>query len=96
MIEAAGGLNAGAEVGIAGYKPITAEAVVAARPDVFLAFTKALESIGGVDALLQLPGLAQTPAGVSRRVFHLDDLYLGGMGPRTGKALLDLARALQG
>lgn len=94
MIEAAGGVNAGAEAGITGYKPITAEAVVAARPDVLLAFTMGLQAIGGVDALLQIPGLAQTPAGQARRVVHLDDLYLGGMGPRTGKAALELAEAL--
>jgi iron complex transport system substrate-binding protein len=94
MIEAAGGINAGAEAGIAGYKPITAEAVVAAAPDVYLAFTAGLEAIGGADALLRIPGLAQTPAGQARRVVHLDDLYLGGMGPRTGRALADLAEAL--
>jgi iron complex transport system substrate-binding protein len=94
MIEAAGAINAGAEAGIAGYKPITAEAVVAAAPDVYLAFTHGLEDLGGVDALLQIPGLAQTPAGRARRVVHLDDLYLGGMGPRTGRALVELAEAL--
>jgi iron complex transport system substrate-binding protein len=96
MIEGAGGINAGAEAGITGFQPITAEAVVVARPDVLLAFTRGLEAIGGVDALMALPGIAQTPAGQARRVVHLDDLYLGGMGPRTGKALLDLARALHG
>jgi iron complex transport system substrate-binding protein len=95
MIEAAGGINAGAEVGIVGYKPITAEAVVAARPDVLLAFTSGLEGIGGVEALLQIPGLAQSPAGQARRVVHMDDLYLGGMGPRTGKAALELAEKLR-
>jgi iron complex transport system substrate-binding protein len=94
MIEAAGAIDAGAEVGIVGYKPITAEAVVAAAPDVYLAFTNGLESAGGVDALWQIPGLALTPAGRTRRVVHLDDLYLGGMGPRTGRALVDLAEAL--
>ncbi|MCS7291192.1 MAG: hemin ABC transporter substrate-binding protein [Roseiflexus sp.] len=93
MITAAGGLNAGAEAGIVEFKPLSPEVVIAAQPDVILVLTKGLESVGGVDGLLTIPGLADTPAGKQRRVIALDDLYLLGMGPRTGQALADLATA---
>ncbi len=75
-------------------QPITPEALVAAQPEVFLVFRHSLESIGGVDALLKMPGVAQTPAGKNRRVVAMDDLLLGGFGPRTGKAALQLFEGL--
>jgi iron complex transport system substrate-binding protein len=93
MIAAAGGINAAAEAGIVEFKPLSPEVVIAAQPDVLLVLDKGLESVGGVDGLLKIPGLADTPAGMQRRVITLDDLYLLGMGPRTGQALTDLTIA---
>ncbi|MGQ9614394.1 heme/hemin ABC transporter substrate-binding protein [Chloroflexus sp.] len=90
MITAAGGVNAATEVGIVNSAPLSAEVAIAAQPDIILVLTKGLESVGGVDGLLQIPGLADTPAGQQRRVVDFDDLYLLGMGPRTGQALADL------
>lgn len=95
MITAAGGVNAATEAGIVNYAPLSAEVVIAAQPDVILVLTKGLESVGGVDGLLQIPGLADTPAGQQRRVLDFDDLYLLGMGPRTGQALADLVAAFK-
>lgn len=95
MITAAGGINAGAEAGIVNYAPLSAEVVIAAQPDVILVLTKGLESVGGIDGLLNIPGLADTPAGQQRRVIDFDDLYLNGMGPRTGQALADLVAAFR-
>jgi iron complex transport system substrate-binding protein len=93
MIVAAGGINAAAEAGIVDFKPLSPEAVVAARPDVLLLLDAGLESVGGIDGLLEIQGLADTPAGAQRRIVALDDLYLLGMGPRTGQALGDLVTA---
>ena len=90
MITAAGGINAGAEAGIEDFKPLSAETIIAAQPDVFLVLDAGLESIGGVEGLLEIPGLAETPAGQQQRVASYDDLYLLGMGPRTGQVLTDL------
>lgn len=45
--------------------------------------TKGLESVGGVDGLMEVPGIAQTPAGPDRRVVGLEDGVLLGFGPRT-------------
>lgn len=79
---------------ITGNKPMTAEAVIAAQPDVYVLFTTGLESVGGVDGLLKLPGLAHTPAGQNRRVVSMDGQYLSGFGPRCGSAALDLFRGI--
>ncbi len=89
MIEMTGGENAVTE--FEGYLPITAESVVAAAPDVILMMKRGLDSIGGVDGLVEQPGIAQTPAGENRRVVVMDDLYLLGFSTRTGTAVLDLA-----
>jgi len=93
MIALAGARNAVTDY--EGYKPLTAEAAVAAAPDVILVTSKGLESAGGVDELLKQPGLALTPAGKARRVVALDDLYLLGFGPRLGKAALELGQKLR-
>ena len=79
---------------ITGNKPMTAEAVIAAQPDVYVLFTTSLKSVGGVDGLLKLPGLAHTSAGQNRRVVTLDGQYLSGFGPRCGRAALDLFQGI--
>jgi iron complex transport system substrate-binding protein len=93
VIQAAGAINAGAEAGIQGYRPMTPEAVAAAQPDVILVLTRGLQSVGGLEGVLRLPGVAQTPAGQQRRVVDMDD-YVLGLGPRTGKAVLELQAAV--
>ena len=92
MIRLAGGRNA--IDAFDGFKPLTAEAAVAAAPDVVLMLSRGLDSLGGADAVWAQPGLAQTPAARSRRLVVMDDLYLLGFGPRTGAAAADLARQL--
>jgi iron complex transport system substrate-binding protein len=92
MIGLAGGRNAAADV--EGFKPLTAEAVVAAQPDVVLMLARGVESLGGADAIWTQPGLAQTPAAKNRRLVTMDDLYLLGFGPRLGDAARDLGRQL--
>jgi iron complex transport system substrate-binding protein len=92
MIELAGAENA--VTGFEGYKPMSAEAVVNARPDVLLMLTRGLESVGGVDGLLEQPGIRLTPAGKNRRIVALDDLLLLGFGPRLGTAVKRLTKTL--
>jgi iron complex transport system substrate-binding protein len=94
MVAAAHATDAAAEAEIDGFVPITAEALVAAAPDVIVVTTSGLESVGGIDGLLAVPGVAQTPAGSDRRILDYDDqLFLGG-GPRTGAALRAFVRDL--
>lgn len=94
MIQAAGGVDVGTSVGITGLRPVTAEAMVAAAPEVILIPAGGMESVGGIDGVLRLPGVALTPAGRQRRILAFDDGYLLGLGPRTGRALRDLVAAL--
>lgn len=88
LIEAAGGVDIADELGVVDNAPINAEALLRAAPDVLVIPTRGLESVGGIDGLLELPGIAETPAGQQRRILTYDDQFLLGNGPRTG-AFLD-------
>ncbi|CAL9547213.1 Vitamin B12-binding protein [Streptomyces sp. enrichment culture] len=91
LIEAAGGIDAGKESGLTkDFTPITSEALVTAAPDVILVMTKGLDSVGGVDGLLEIPGIAETPAGADRRIADIQDGVLLNYGPRTDEVLADL------
>jgi len=92
MITAAGGIDAGAAAGLDPFTPLTAEALVSLDPDILLVMTGGLDSVNGIDGLLELPGVAQTAAGRERRVIAVDDEVLLSYGPRTG-ALVELLRA---
>ena len=92
MIRYAGAVNA---LGTAqGYQALSPEAAIAAGPDVILATAQGLEAVGGIDGLLRLPGLAQTPAARRRRVVSLETMEMLGFGPRLPQALARLATAL--
>jgi iron complex transport system substrate-binding protein len=91
MIELAGGRNA---LELDDFRPLSAEAVLAAAPELLLVTSRGLDSVGGSAGLLALPGIAQTPAGRHARILALDDLALLGFGPRTGATLHELAAAL--
>jgi len=92
MIELAGGTNV--YPGFPGYIPMTPEGIVESDPDVILTTTGSIERLGGFDAFLEQPGISQTAAVRDDRVVAMEDLYLMGFGPRTGRAIADLARLL--
>ncbi|SEG76164.1 iron complex transport system substrate-binding protein [Thermomonospora echinospora] len=94
LIEAIGATDAGAAAGLAGFRPLTSEGMINAAPDVILVLTGGLESVGGVDGLVRLPGVGQTPAGRNRRIVSADDGALLTFGPRTGKTIRALAEAV--
>ncbi len=77
-----------------GVKPLTSESVVASRPDIILMTTGGMKSLGGIDGVLKIPGVALTPAGKSRRIVEIDDLLLLGFSPRCGKAVKELITTL--
>lgn len=93
MLRLAGAANAAS--GFKGYKPLTAEAAVAAAPEVILITDQGLQELGGAKRLWEKPGLALTPAAKSGRVVSMDALYLLGFGPRLPQAVRDLARQLR-
>lgn len=74
-----------------GYKALTSESAIAANPDVILVTQQGLKAAGGIEGVLQLPGLADTPAGRTKRVVVMDAPLLLGFGPRLPEAISQLA-----
>lgn len=94
IIELAGAVNA--IEGYSGYKQLTEEAIVDARPDVILMMGQIGGHQSGDDEVLGNPIIATTPAGKARRVVRMDGAYMLGFGPRTADAVRDVAVALYG
>jgi len=92
MITLAGGSHV--FPGFPGYLPMTPEGIVESAPEVILTTTRSVERLGGWDAVMEHPGIGNTPAADNGRVYAMDDLYLMGFGPRTGQAIADLALLL--
>lgn len=95
LLEAAGAVDAGKESGLdKDFTAITSEALAKAAPDAILLMTKGLESVGGPDGLVKIPGVAETPAGLDRRFVSVDDGVLLNYGPRTDQVLASLVEQL--
>ncbi|MGH9272566.1 MAG: heme/hemin ABC transporter substrate-binding protein [Ilumatobacteraceae bacterium] len=94
VIEAAGGTDLGTEMGVVDNAQLSIESIIAAQPEVLLVTTSGLESVGGVDGLLSIPGIDRTPAARDRRVVAFEDQDLYGLGPRTGQLVGELAGAI--
>lgn len=95
LLEAAGALDAGKESGLRkDFTAITSEALAKAAPDAILVMAKGLKSVDGIDGLVKIPGVAETPAGMDRRVVSIDDGVLLNYGPRTDQVLADLVDQL--
>lgn len=92
MIELAGGVNAVND--FAEFKPLTAEALVAANPDVILLFDSGLSSLGGAEGLLEVQGVRQTNAGKNQRIVEMEGQFLTGFSQRLGKAVEELAKRI--
>lgn len=95
LIEALGGVDVAGEIGWQGMRPITDEALVDANPDLLIMMTKGLESVGGVDGLVEhLPAVAQTDAGRNRRIVDMSDTTVLSFGPAAASVLDALAVAV--
>lgn len=87
IIEAAGGRDVGAASGVVGTVNVTPEALVAASPDVIVVPEEGLDTLGGIDGLLAIPGFAETPAGQARRILAYPEGDFLTFGPRIGDLL---------
>lgn len=94
LIAAIGATDVGAAALPHAFNTLTAEALVAAKPDVILVMSKGLESVGGVSGIIKLPGIAQTPAGINSRIIDVDDSLLLSFGPRTPSLVTAMSKAL--
>lgn len=94
IIGLAGAINA-TEDTFDGYKPLTDEAVINAKPDVVMVMTR--PGAGSTDEeVLAHPAIAVTPAGQNKAVLRMNSLHLLGFGPRTASAIRDLNKELYG
>lgn len=95
LISALGGVDVAEELGWEGMKPMTDEALVAANPDVILTMSGGIESVDGVQGLLEeQPAVAVTAAGEHERVVDMEDGLILSFGPRSADVLDALARAI--
>lgn len=93
IITSAGAQNA--MQGFSRYRPLSQEGIVAAAPDLLLLTGDGVKTLGGIDNVWKLPGLAMTPAGKNKRVLIVDDMALLGFGLETPAALARLRQAAE-
>ncbi|MGO4624079.1 hemin ABC transporter substrate-binding protein [Ensifer sp. 2YAB10] len=94
IIELAGAVNA---VGtFPGYKALTDEAIIEAKPDVVLMMDRGGEHSAEAKELFALPALSLTPAAKNEALIRMDGLHLLGFGPRTASAVRELNAAIYG
>jgi iron complex transport system substrate-binding protein len=94
IIKLAGGVNA--VEGYSGYKALTDEAIVTAKPDVILMMSREGGHAVTDEVLFAQAGIAMTPAAANKAVVRVDGAYALGFGPRTASAIAELATALYG
>ena len=93
LIRLAGGVNAAAS--FEGYKPLTAEALASAAPQVLINTSQGMEAMGGTAAFWQRPELALTPAYQRRALVAMEANHLLGFGPRLPQAVQELHTRMQ-
>lgn len=91
MITSVGAKNA--MQGFSRYRPLSQEGVIASAPDILLLTADGIKTLGGMDQVWKLPGVAMTPAGKNKRVLVLDDMSLLGFGLQTPAVMAQLRQA---
>lgn len=92
MIALAGGENAASD--LEDFKPYSSEVLVQRNPDVLLFFDSGLESLDGIEGLLNMPGVMQTNAGKNKKIVTMDGHLLSGFSPRLGLAIAQLSKLI--
>ncbi|AVA22560.1 MULTISPECIES: hemin ABC transporter substrate-binding protein [unclassified Rhizobium] len=94
IIKLAGAINA--VDSFSGYKPLTDEAIIEAKPDVILIMDREGPLSIKEDDLLKQPAISLTPAASHKAIIRMDGLHLLGFGPRTASAVRELNAAIYG
>lgn len=82
--------------GITDMIPANAESLTSLNPEVIFAMNGGLESGGGIEGLMQRPGISQTRAGKNQRVVVIPDGISLSFGPQSADVLYIVAKALYG
>jgi len=93
IIKLAGGKNAIQEFNE--FKPYTTEALIKSNPDVILMFDFGVSSLGGKDAILQMPGVQYTNAGKNKKIVDMDGPLLINFSTRLPDAIKALNARIQ-
>lgn len=94
VIKLAGGVNV--MDSFDGYKPVSDEAIIAARPDVIMMMKRRGMLSVSDEAVFALPAIKLTPAGTTKSMLRVDGLKFLTFGPRVGEAVTELSSALYG
>ena len=81
--------------GFQGYRPLTAEAMAQAAPQVIVTTTQGIEAVGGEGKFWARPELALTPAFRHKAMIAVEASQLLGFGPRLPLAVQTLYQGLQ-
>ena len=92
MIQESGAQNA--ITGITNFKPLSTESLVAANPDVILLFNSGLQSVGGIDGMLKVPGVGMTNAGKGKKIISMDGHRFAGFGLQLPEAITELRQKI--
>ncbi|MEM9398993.1 MAG: ABC transporter substrate-binding protein [Verrucomicrobiota bacterium] len=92
MIELAGGVNALSE--FESYRSLTSEGVIKVNPDIVLFPSFRLTDALTIESLTQAPGLRQTSAVKSEKVYAIDIKKIFGYGPDAAEGLHDLIKLI--
>jgi iron complex transport system substrate-binding protein len=79
---------------VQGYKPLTPESVIAGQANIILLTDQGLQAQGGMQGLLRLPGVMQTPAARYRQIYSREANHLLGFGPRLPSMLHSLVKEI--
>jgi iron complex transport system substrate-binding protein len=92
VVRWAGGTNAVDSVG--GMMRLTPELIAKAAPDIIIATDVGFDRLGTADKFAEMPGVAETPAGKSKRIYRVDETEVMYFGPRTAASLRKIAKWL--
>lgn len=92
MVQWAGGRMAIQKKGM--QRMASPEVVAQSNPDVILMTEYGFDRLGSADAAKTLPGVAETAAGRTNRIYRVSEHELMYYGPDTGENVLKLARLI--
>ena len=74
-----------------GWKPVSTEAIIEAKPDFILISNRGLSSYKTVENLAKQPSLMFTPAAKNNNIIAMDGMAMLGFGPRTLQVAKDIS-----
>lgn len=93
MILALGAQNALSEFNH--YRPLSPEGVIASQPDLIIVGKESIKSLGGIDKIWLLPGIAMTTAAKNKALLVVDDMGMLSFSLGTPAVMNQIREALE-